>query len=136
MRARPKIIHFMEFEEAWRFFREYEETILGVISDIDFKRKGINDPQAGIRFARKVKQRLTDIPILLQSDGIKMKEKAFKAGASFLLKNSDNFLAKLREFSRNNFGFGDFIFKDYEGRTYGRANNLDSLEEALKMNGK
>ena len=88
MRARPKIIHFDEFDEAWKFFKEYESTILGVISDIDFKRKGEKDPQAGIRFARMVKQRMTDIPILLQSDGANLKEKAYEIGASFLLKNS------------------------------------------------
>lgn len=132
MRARPKIIHFDNYDEAWKFFKEYEDNILGIISDVDFKRKGIKDPHAGLRFARKVKQKHSDIPILLQSDNKEIKPFADKVNASFLVKNSDGFLLHLSEFTRNNFGFGDFIFKDYEGRTFGRATDLDSLEEHLR----
>lgn len=132
MRARPKIIHFDNYDEAWKFFKEYEDNILGIISDVDFKRKGIKDPHAGLRFARKVKQKHSDIPILLQSDNQDIKSFADKVNASFLIKNSDGFLLQLSEFTRNNFGFGDFVFKDYEGRTFGRATDLDSLEEHLR----
>ena len=48
MRARPKIILCTDYEEAWSYFEKYEDYILGVISDVDFMRKGQQDPQAGI----------------------------------------------------------------------------------------
>ena len=35
-------------EEAWKLFARYEEHILGVISDVDFKKNGVTDPSAGI----------------------------------------------------------------------------------------
>src|SRR4030042_3997700 len=67
MRARPKIILCSTYEEAWEYYKNYEEFILGVISDIDFPHNGIQDPHAGIEFARNVKDDHYDIPVLLLS---------------------------------------------------------------------
>ena len=55
MRARPKILLCSSFEEGWDYFEKYEEHILGIISDVDFTREGKRDPQAGILFAKKLK---------------------------------------------------------------------------------
>ena len=51
MRARPKILLCVNYEQAWDYFTRYEGTLLGVISDIGFSREGAYDPRAGIRFA-------------------------------------------------------------------------------------
>src|SRR5919197_1775618 len=40
MQAQPKILLCGSYEEAWRYFVDYEEHILGVISDIEFPRGG------------------------------------------------------------------------------------------------
>ena len=55
MRARPKILLCSTYEEAWNYFEKYEEFTLGIISDIDFPRNGMQDPDAGIEFAINVK---------------------------------------------------------------------------------
>ena len=49
MRARPKILLCSTYEEAWDYYSKYKDLILGIISDIDFPRKGKQDPQS--RFA-------------------------------------------------------------------------------------
>lgn len=133
MRARPKILLASTYEEAWLYFERYEDYVLGVISDIDFLYNGKKDPNAGVEFARAVKNRKSDIPILLQSSNIDAIERAHSVGASFLQKNSPTLLQDLGEFVKKNFGFGDFIFTLPDGTEVGRATNLKELEEQLRV---
>ncbi len=133
MRARPKILLCTTYEEAWSYFEKYEENILGVISDIDFMRNGVHDPTAGIEFAKNVKARLSDIPILLQSNDPSKESIAKTMGASFILKDSPTLLNELRRFMIQNFGFGDFIFRMPDGKEVGRATDLRSLEAQLRI---
>lgn len=132
MRARPKILLCTNYEEAWEYFEKYQDTILGVISDIDFKRNGKHDEKAGIKFAREVKKRHDDIPILLQSNHVEYADEAKATGAYFILKDSPTLLQELRRFTNSHFGFGDFIFRTPDGTEVGRARDLISLEQELK----
>jgi len=131
MRARPKILLCETYEEAWQYFQNYHETVLGVISDVQFPHNGVIDPKAGIKFARQVKKSHPDIPILLQSNKAKMEAIAHKVGASFLLKNSPRLLHQLRQFMKQYFSFGDFVFCMPDGTEVDRARNLHELEEKL-----
>ncbi|MBU0982953.1 MAG: histidine kinase, partial [candidate division Zixibacteria bacterium] len=131
MRARPKILLCHSFEEAWMYFEQYHETILGVISDINFPRGGQRDPEAGITFARRVKESHPDIPVLLQSNDLEMKHAALATGAMFLMKNSPRLLAELQRFLRQQLSFGDFVFRLPDGQEVARAHDLRELEERL-----
>ena len=133
MRARPKILLCTNYEEAWDYYEKYREFILGIISDIDFKRNGVEDPEAGLEFARRVRKQYPDIPILLQSYIKENKTKAKDIGASFLLKDSPNLLQELRKFMVNYFSFGDLIFRMPDGTEVGKAHDLKSLENQLKV---
>ncbi len=133
MRARPKILLCTTYEEAWEYYTKYEEYILGIITDSNFRHLGIRDPEAGIKFSKTVKAQHEDIPILLQSSNPEFENKAHEAGASFLLKGSPKLLHELRDFMLNNFGFGDFIFQTFDGKVVGRAANLKTLEDQLKI---
>ncbi len=132
MRARPKILLCTTYEEAWEYYTRYEEHILGIITDSNFRHFGVRDPEAGIKFTKNVKANHKDIPILLQSSNAEFAGKAKEAGADFLLKGSPKLLHELRNFIMNNLGFGDFIFQTADGKEVGRAHNLKSLEENLK----
>ncbi len=133
MRARPKILLCSTYEEAWDYFLKYEDYILGVISDINFLHKGEQDPQAGIEFARNVRARHRDISILLQSNNAAMEIKAMELGVSFVLKDSPTLLQQVSDFTNHNFGFGDFIFRNKNGAEVGRAGDLRSLEDQLRI---
>lgn len=133
MRARPKILLCTTYDEAWEYFQRYEEHILGVISDIDFLRHGWPDPRAGLRFAREVKSRHQDIPVLLQSTTHDYETEAKAIGASFLLKDSPTLLLELRQFMTQYFSFGDFVFRTPDGHDVGRASDLKSLEDQLQV---
>jgi len=133
MRARPKILLCTTYEEAWEYYALYQDDILGIISDIDFSHNGKQDAHAGIEFARSVKVKHPDIPILLQSNVQQNEERARLAGASFLLKDSPTLLEDLRQFMVQYFSFGDFIFRTPDGVEVGRAHDLRSLEEQLRL---
>src|SRR3989339_227728 len=133
MRARPKILLCSNYEEAWEYYQKYKEFLLGVISDIDFPREGVQDPEAGIRFAEEVKKDHSDVPILLLSNNSNNEDLALSVKSSFIMKDSPLLLNELRQFMNQFFSFGDFIFRATEGIEVGRANDLRSLEEQLKV---
>ena len=133
MRARPKILLCTTYEEAWALYSKYQDFILGIITDSNFRHYGVRDPEAGIKFCKNVKAQHKDIPILVQSSNPDYSEKAFEVGASFLLKGSPRLLHELRDFMMHHFGFGDFVFQSPNGNEVGRAANLKTLEEQLKI---
>jgi len=132
MRARPKILLCTTFEEAWEYFSLYKEEVLGVISDIEFPVEGQLNPQAGAKFAQKVNEAYSDIPVLLQSSRPESEAQAREVGAAFLLKGSPTLLQDLRRFIVENFFFGDFIFRLPDGTPVGRAPDLKTLLEMLR----
>lgn len=133
MRARPKILMAETYEQGKKLYRKYKDNLLGVISDIRFPRKGDIDPDAGFRFARRVKREFPDLPFLLQSADLDKREKAYRNGLDFLHKNSQNLLHDLHRFILSNFGFGDFVFRNARGVEIGRARNLNEFEEMLQI---
>jgi len=133
MRARPKILLCSTFEEAWDYYERYSEYMLGIISDIDFPRNGVQDPCAGLEFARMVKEHQPDVPILLLSHRPENEESAHATGSSFVVKDSPVLLNELRKFMIQYFSFGDFVFRTPAGVEVGRANDLKSLEEQLAI---
>ncbi len=132
MRARPKILLCTDYEEAWAYYEKYEQFILGIITDVNFKRNGVKDPDAGFTFASTVRNRHSDISVLLQSSNPDFEAKAREIGASFLQKGSPRLLHHLRSFMLDNFGFGDFIFRAGDGQEVGRATDLKTLEDHLR----
>jgi CheY-like chemotaxis protein len=133
MRARPKILLCTTFEEAWSYYEKYQDFVLGIISDINFKRNGVKDLEAGFTFAKMVRDQHEDIPILLQSSNPAFAQKSREIGVSFAQKGTPRLLHELRDFMLNNFGFGDFVFRMHDGREVGRAFNLQTLEEQLQV---
>lgn len=131
MRARPKILLCGSYEEAWQVFCKFQDSVLGVISDVEFPSDGSLSKTAGIEFARAVRTVTRDVPILLQSWTPEHWIGAADVGATFLLKVSPTLLSDLREFMIEYFGFGEFVFRLPDGKSISRADDLKTLEEKL-----
>ncbi len=132
LQARPKILLSRSFEEARDYFAAYEADVLGVIADVEFPRGGVLARDAGVQFARLVRERQPDVPVVLQSARPDGEGLARAVGARFLVKNSPTFLHDLRQVMVESFSFGDFVFRLPDGTEVGRANDLRALEEQLR----
>src|SRR5664279_3587439 len=55
MRGRPKILLATSYEEAVTLYDKYKNNLLGIISDISYKRGGVQDKFAGIRLVEHLK---------------------------------------------------------------------------------
>jgi len=131
LRARPKIIHCISFEEALDYFNRYRGSLLGIISDINFPRAGRTDAGAGLDFVRIVRSILPDLPVLLQTNDPGLVARAESLHAAVVLKKSPTLLEEVGRFMRDNFGFGNFIFTDDNGTVIGEAAGLRVLEGLL-----
>ncbi|MBN1447861.1 MAG: histidine kinase [Bacteroidetes bacterium] len=131
-RARPKIFLATSYEEAFALYRKYGSTFLGIISDMDFSCDGERNAQAGLKFARSVREEYPELPILMQSSDTDLRLELEQEGMSFADKNSRMLLQSLSDFMKENFGFGDFIFRMPDGPEVTRARNLRELREKLR----
>lgn len=132
MRGRPKIVLARSYEEAMDLYNKYQNNTLGIISDARYPREGKIDPHAGIRFLTEVRSRDPFIPLILQSAEVGNKEFAFSCGAQFIDKNSKKMNIDLREAVSENFGFGDFIFRNPNTmEEVVRVHNLKELQNAI-----
>jgi CheY-like chemotaxis protein len=132
MRGRPKILLATTYEEAIAFYEKYKENLLGIISDIKYKRNGVDDPEAGLLLCRKVKSDDPFMPMLLQSSELGLAEKAKEIGVGFINKNSKTLSIELKNFIREYFAFGDFVFIDPDTRLeVARAADLKALQDSI-----
>lgn len=133
MRARPKIVLFNNYVDAWEFFQNHNNNLLGVITDVEYPGSDKLDEKAGLLLAKKIKENIPDMPVLIQSSNQIYEKKALEVGASFLNKNSSDLSRQLRNFISRYFGFGDFIFDDGTGKEIARASDLQSMVKILKV---
>lgn len=132
MRGRPKIVLARTYEEAITLYRQYSDNILGVISDASFPREGEKDPEAGARLLTEIRAHDPYIPLIMESSESANWEFAHRCGASFVDKNSKKMDVDLREAVSENFGFGDFVFRDPATmEEIARVRNLKDLQRII-----
>ena len=127
MRGRPKVLLAQNYEQAERYFKNYKNNILGIISDIRFPKKNIIHKRAGILFAKYVQSIEGSMPILLLSNEQEALDLAKEITTNVLNKNSATLFSDLRDFMIYNFGFGDFIFKMPNGKEIGQVGSIEEL---------
>jgi hypothetical protein len=131
MRSRPKILHASNYEDAIYLFHKYKDFLLCVISDVEFEKDGISNKKAGIEFVSYVKSQIKNLPTLLQSVDVKNAKIAESLDSSFINKNSESLLNDLKKFLTFHLGFGDFIFRDIEGKQVAVARTFKEFESLL-----
>lgn len=132
MRGRPKVMLARDYEEAIEIYNRYSEHILGVISDVSFKRGGAKDSKAGLALARELRGRDPYLPVILESSEAENSYEAEEIGSTFIDKNSKKFPVDLGKAIINNFGFGDFVVRNPEtGEEIRRITSLKDLQKHI-----
>lgn len=135
-RSRPKIFLATCLEEALAYFRKYGRNLLGVISDVGMVVHKGDDPKtekldAGIDLVKVIREYDPLMPVLLQSSQGGLAKVAEELGVGFLKKYSSTLFLQLGDYMREEFGFGDFVFRDAGGVECGRAASLSQLERII-----
>lgn len=131
-RNRPKVLLANNYEAAEEIIEKYKDYLLCVISDISYPRNGKMDSEAGLHLINHLREQGYERSILLQSSDKKYESKAKKLNVSFLYKDSDSLLDDLSTFIHDYMGFGDFVFRDKNGKEIDRASTLNELESKFK----
>lgn len=134
MRGRPKIILARTYDEAYGIYEKYKNNLLGVITDVRFPKTegGSKDGLSGIKLCAAIRKEDPFVPLIIQSSESENSAYAAKYGAAFIDKNSKKMDVDLRRTVVQNFGFGDFIFRNPEtGEEIARVKNLKELQNIL-----
>jgi CheY-like chemotaxis protein len=132
MRGRPKILLANNFNDALKLYKKFKYNVLGVISDIAYKRDGISDENAGIELCKVVMADDDKVPFLIQSSSLKHRKAAEELGAGFIYKYSKSLSLELRNFIIQNLAFGPFVFRNPDTlEPIAIATDLQSLQQKL-----
>lgn len=132
MRGRPKIMLARTWEEALDIYNQYEENMLGIISDMSFMKKGEKDPLAGYALGKYIRMHDLHVPIILESSETANEKYAKELDASFISKLSKSYPQDLRREIMSKLGFGDFIIINPEtGEEIMRIHDLKDLQRKL-----
>lgn len=132
MRGRPKILLANNFNDAVILYKKYKYNVLGVISDISYKRDGVQDEDAGIELCKLVKADDDNVPFLLQSSSLSHRKAAEELGAGFIYKYSKSLSLELRNFIIQNLAFGPFVFRNPDTlEPIAIATDLQSLQQKI-----
>lgn len=131
IRVRPKVILATTFEEAVYIIDHYRENLIGVISDVRYKRNGVEDEEAGIELIKYVERTGALIPCMLQSQEVENAAKAHALNAAFINKNSPTLAHDIQDFIKGYLGFGDFIFRNGKGEAIDKATSIGEFKQKL-----
>lgn len=132
LRARPKILHVSNYEDALDLYFKYKEFLLCVISDVKFIRNGELDETAGFDLVSKIREDNPELPIILQSSDISNAKKSFELKSTFVDKNSETLVADIKSFIKHYLGFGHFVYRSPDGKELAVAKSMKEFEEHLR----
>lgn len=128
MRGRPKVMLARDYEEAMQIYERYGSNLLGVISDVSFRREGEKDRNAGFRLAEELRKDNPYLPIIIESSEAENRHTAEEMGLVFLDKNSKKLPVDLSAAISEQFSFGDFVMTDPETGKEIRIRSLKDLQ--------
>ncbi len=135
MRGRPKILMARTYEEASELYCRYRENMLGVITDAEFPDGQMNNEPSSEncrRLLRDIRNNDPFIPIIVESSNKTNERLAREANAVFIDKQSQTLLIDLREQMTDNYGFGDFRWRDPKtGEVIMTCTNLKELQNKI-----
>ena len=134
LRGRPKILIAKTYDEARELYLKYGHHMIGIISDISFKKSSRQDAETreGLLLCKMVRKEDPFMPFLMQSSDISNEKYACELNTGFIHKLSKTLSLDLRNYVINNFGFGDLIFRDPQTfQEVVRVSDLQDLQNLI-----
>ncbi len=134
MRGRPKVLLAKTYDEAMELYQKYHYNMLGIISDVSFKRNNKRDTKQklGLQMVEEIRLNDPHMPVLLQSSDKSNKSLAEELGAGFVHKYSKALSIEIRNYIIAHFGFGEFNFVDPEKEeVICRAQDLQTFQQKI-----
>lgn len=132
MRGRPKVMLARNYEEAKELYDHFSKNMLGVITDVSFMKDGAKNSQAGVEFAKYLRENDPYLPIIVQSSEVQNRKTVEEMKCTFLDKNSKKLPVDLGAAIMSDFGFGDFIIKNpATGEEILRIRDLKELQNHI-----
>jgi CheY-like chemotaxis protein len=134
MRGRPKILLATTYNEATAIYQKYKHNLLGVISDISMKEDAQNSEKikGGMRLCEMVRKEDPYMPFVFQSSDLENEKLIGDLNVGFIHKYSKTLSSDLENYIANNFGFGDFIFRNPSNmEEIARASDLVQLQQQI-----
>lgn len=132
MRGRPKVMLARNYEEAKELYDHFSKNMLGVITDVSFMKDGMKNSQAGVEFAKYLREKDPYLPIIVQSSEVQNRKTVENMKCTFLDKNSKKLPVDLGAAIMSDFGFGDFIIKNpATGEEILRIRDLKELQNHI-----
>jgi hypothetical protein len=132
LRARPKILLALDYEDSITIYNKYKDSLLCVISDMRFPRNGVLCETAGFDLIKHIKKDLPNLPSVLQSSDLENSKFAYKLKSNFINKNSESLLQDIKSFINYYLGFGHFVYRDTSGRQIAVAKSMKEFEAYLQ----
>jgi hypothetical protein len=132
LRARAKILLASDMDSAKEIIDKYSGNIIGIFTDGRFPNQSGERDVAGLELVRYAQSGDRNLPILLQSKNIELKEDAEAMEIPFLHKEDPLLYQRIEEFMLEEMSFGDFIFRTPTGEEICRATNLEELVEMVE----
>ncbi|UMB53109.1 phosphoenolpyruvate synthase [Lutibacter sp. A64] len=132
MRGRPKILLATTFEEGISLFNNYKESLLGVISDVNYIKDGVRNKEAGFLFLDYVRSFKRYFPFLIQSSDANNEKRALELKGKFLYKHSETLGVDIKNYIVKYFSFGNFEFWDpIQMKVLATVKDLNEFQKAL-----
>ena len=132
LRARPKILLATNYEEALDIYTNYSEYIFCLITDVKFSKDGKLNNRAGFELVKQIRAEKKDLPVIVQSSNVDMMELAHGLDSLFINKNSENLEQEIKSFIMHYLGFGNFIYRDQNGKKLVEVKTLKGFEKHLR----
>lgn len=131
LRARPKILLASDYEEAKDIIDKYRDYMLCLITDVKYNKEGKENEEAGFDLVRYARQHIKYLPTIIQSSDVSNANKAYELQSTFINKRSESLSQDFKSFITHYLGFGNFIYRNAEGKIIGVARSLKEFEKQL-----
>ncbi|PKP18717.1 MAG: hypothetical protein CVU05_13015, partial [Bacteroidetes bacterium HGW-Bacteroidetes-21] len=132
LRVRSKVLHAISLDQAKEYIDKYSNTLLCLITDVEYNSGGKADKEAGFKLIDYVRKFKVNVPILIQSGDPENHAKAYDIKTQFVNKHSETYLQDIRSFISFHIGLGNFIFRNTSGRQIAEAKSLKDFQAIIK----